>query len=91
MHDLLREKYVDATLAMLRVFEAPPSRGSFDWIASALAHAPAAAADGPAQIAETALVRVDWQWAGGAGTPRDCPFWKRGSRRPSRLTELAAS
>jgi hypothetical protein len=48
MHDLLREKYVDATLAMLRVFEAPPSRGPFDWIASALAHAPAAAADGPA-------------------------------------------
>ena len=45
---------------MLRVFEAPPLRGSLDWIALALAHAPAAAADGPAQIAEMALVSVDW-------------------------------
>lgn len=45
---------------MLRVFEAPPSRGSLDWIALALAHAPAAAADGPAKVAEAALVRVDW-------------------------------
>jgi hypothetical protein len=60
MHDLLREKYVDATLAMLRVFEAPPSRGSLDWLALALARAPAPAADGPAKVAETALVRVDW-------------------------------
>lgn len=67
------------------------SRGSLDWIALALAHAPAAAADGPAKVAEAALVRVDWEWACGASAPGYRPFWQRGSRRPSKLAELAAS
>ena len=59
LHDPLGEIKVDATLALLRASEALPPRGSLDWVALALANASASAADGPAQVAEPTLARVD--------------------------------